>query len=64
MDDRYNRAFPLSPGANRIEIPLSDIASAQRDRQFDLGRVHSLLVFAVDLKQPRSIIIGPITLLH
>lgn len=64
MDDRYNRAFPLSPGANRIEIPLSDIASAPRDRQFDLGRVHSLLVFAVDLKQPRSIIIGPITLLH
>jgi hypothetical protein len=62
--DRYNRSFPLSPGLNRIEIPLSDVAAAPRDRRFDLARVHSLLVFAVDLKQPRSIVIGPITLLH
>jgi len=62
--DRYNRSFPLSPGLNRIEIPLADVTTAPRDRRFDLARVHSLLVFAVDLKQPRSIIIGPITLLH
>jgi hypothetical protein len=64
MDDRYNRAFPLSPGLNRIEIPLSDIASAPRNRRFDLRRVHTLLVFAVDIERPRSIIVGPITLLR
>jgi len=64
MDDRYNREFPLSPGVNRIEIPLSDVAAAPRDRRFDLARVHSLLVFAVDIERPRSILIGPITLLR
>ncbi len=64
LDDRYNRSFVLSPGANRIEIPLADIATAPRGRRFDLGRVQSLLVYAVDLAQPRAIIIGPIALVR
>jgi len=64
MDDRYNRSFLLSSGVNRIEIPLSEVAASPRDRRFDLGRVHSLLVFAVDLESPRTIVLGPITLLH
>jgi hypothetical protein len=63
LDDRYNRSFPVSPGVNRIEIPLSDVAAAPRNRRFDLGRVQSLLMYAVDLERPRSIIIGPILLL-
>jgi len=62
--DRYNRSFLLSPGANRIEIPLSDVAAAPRGRRLDLGRIHVLLVYAVDLEQSRSIIVGPITLLR
>jgi hypothetical protein len=61
--DRYDRAFPLSPGANRIEIPLSDVAMAPRGRRFDLERVQTLLVYAIDLGQPREIIVGPIVLL-
>ena len=61
--DRYNRSFSFLPGTNRIEIPLSDIAAAPRDRRFDLGRVQQLLVYAVDLEQPHDIIIGPIVLL-
>lgn len=64
LADRYNRSFPLSPGANRIEIPLSDVEAAPRGRRFDLGRVQSLLVYAVDLEHPREIIIGPIVLLR
>lgn len=64
LNDRYNRSFPLSPGLNLIEIPLSDVAVAPRDRRFDLGRVQLLLVFAVDLKQSHSIIMGPIILLR
>jgi hypothetical protein len=62
--DRYNRAFPLSTGANRVEIPLSEVAAAPRDRRLDLGRVQSLHVYAVDLERPRSIIIGPIVLVR
>jgi hypothetical protein len=64
LEDRYDRSLALAPGANRIEIPLSDVAAAPRSRQFDLGRVQSLLVFAADLKQARDIIIGPIVLLR
>lgn len=64
LDDRYNRSFPLSPGLNRIEIPLSDVAAAPRGRKFDLRRVQSLLIYAVDLEQPRGIIIGPISLMR
>jgi hypothetical protein len=63
LADRYGRAFALLPGANRIEIPLSDVATAPRGRRFDLGRVQTLLVYAVDLAQPREIIVGPIVLL-
>jgi len=63
LEDRYNRSFTLSPGPNRIEIPLSDVAAAPRDRRFDLGHVQSLLLYAVDLAQPRNVILGPITLL-
>jgi hypothetical protein len=61
--DRYNRAFSLSPGANRIEIPLSEVAAGPRGRRFDLARARSLLVYAVDLEQAREITIGPISLL-
>jgi hypothetical protein len=64
FDDRYNRSFPLLPGVNRIDIQLSDVAAAPRGRRFDLGRVHTLLVFAIDLKEPRTIFIGPIVLLR
>ncbi len=64
MDDRYTRSFVLSPGANRLEIPLADVATAPRGRRFDLGQVRSLLVYAVDLARPREIIIGPIVLVR
>jgi hypothetical protein len=63
MADRYDRAFPLLPGTNRIEIPLSDVATAPRGRPFDLGRVQTVLVYAIDLEQARAIIVGPIVLL-
>ena len=64
LADRYDRAFALSPGANRIEIPLSEVAMAPRNRRFDLGRVQMLLVYAIDLKESREIIVGPIVLLR
>jgi hypothetical protein len=63
LADRYDRAFLLSPGTNRIEIPLSDVAAAPRGRRLDLARIQTLLVYAVDLAQPREIIVGPIVLL-
>ena len=64
MDDRFNRTFPLVPGPNRIEIPLSDVASAPRGRRFDLGQVRLLILFVADLREPRGMIVGPISLLR
>jgi hypothetical protein len=64
LADRYDHAFPLLPGASRIEIPLSEVAGAPRGRRFDLGRVQTLLVYAIDLAQPREIIVGPIELIR
>jgi hypothetical protein len=64
LDDRYNQSFRVAPGVTRIKIPLTEVKKAPRDRKFDLGRVFSVLVFAVDLEQPHSIIIGPIALVH
>jgi hypothetical protein len=64
IDDRYNRSFPLVPGLNRIEIPLTDVAGAPRGRTFDLGHVRLLLLYVVDLEEPRSLIVGPISLLR
>ena len=62
--DRFNRAFPIQPGTNQIEIPLQDVLTAPRGRQFGLERVESLLVFAVDLAEPREIVVGPIVLVR
>jgi hypothetical protein len=62
LEDRYNRSFLLSPGVNRIEIPLADIAAAPHSRRFDLARVQLLLVYAIDLARAREVIVGPIVL--
>jgi len=64
IDDRYNQSFRVLPGKNRIEIPLSDVVTAPRGRQFDLGHVQSLLVYTVDLERWQEIVVGPITLLQ
>lgn len=63
-DDRYNRSFVLVPGPNRIEIPLAEVATAPRGRTFDLAQVYTVIVYAIDLAQPREILVGPIALVH
>lgn len=63
-EDRFNRAFPIQPGMNQLEIPLADVRTAPRDRELDLTRVASLIMFAVDLARPREIVIGPIVLVR
>jgi hypothetical protein len=62
--DRFNQAFHIQPGTNQIEIPLQDVLTAPRERQFNLERVESLLVFAVDLAKQREIVVGPIVLVR
>lgn len=44
--DRFNRSFEVAPATRAIfPIPLQDIASAPRDRRFDLTQVKRIILF-------------------
>jgi len=45
--DRFNRAFPLSPGPNRIEIPLGGLRTSGTGRALDLRRITAVYFFLV-----------------
>jgi len=45
-EDRFNRAFVVPPATrSRIEISLTEIASAPKDRVLDLSRVAGVVIF-------------------
>ena len=44
--DRFNRTLRLEAGANRIRIPLAEIAEGPADRRMDLREVAGVAVFA------------------
>ncbi len=53
--DRYNTSLLLQPGPNRFELPLSEVAGAPRQRAMDMGRIHRVMLFAVNLPEPRVV---------
>lgn len=61
--DRYNTRVDLMPGWNEVQVPLAEVASAPRERAFDLARVAGIGLFAVSLDQPRVIYLDEIRLL-
>lgn len=61
-DDRFNRRFVISTGWNDLEIPVSDIASAPRERSMDLTKIEGLSFFSVELPRPRTIFIDQVEL--
>jgi hypothetical protein len=50
--DRFNREITIEPGANRISSPLADVRTAVRDREIDLSRMCSLVLFAHRIETP------------
>jgi len=54
--DRFNKTVLLTPGRNDVRILLADVESAPVGRKLDLGHVGSVMVFAVDLPDARSLI--------
>lgn len=49
-NDRYNGAFPLVHGWNRVRIPLVQIQNAARQRSLNLGAIRRIIFF---LEQPK-----------
>lgn len=47
-DDRFNRTFSISPGINKISVPLNDIAVAPKDRLMDMRNIYLIILFIVN----------------
>ncbi len=61
--DRFNTSFKLKPGWNHLQISLSKVAHAPRDRLLDLTHVAGMGVFVGKLKKPRTIYLDEVKLI-
>ncbi len=61
-NDRYTVKVTLNPGWNSIRIPLSDVASAPRERKMDMAEIRSVGVFVTRLKKEMNIYIDDLAL--
>jgi hypothetical protein len=43
--DRYNKAFRLGPGINRVEIPIASLVTSGTKRKLDLKNINRFLIF-------------------
>lgn len=63
-EDRYNDLVSVPPGRSVIEIPLSAVESAPRGRRMNLAAVRFVVLFAVDLREPRDLLFEDIRLVR
>ncbi len=61
--DRFNTSFKLKPGWNHLQIALSKVAHAPKDRLLDLVHVAGMGVFVGKLKKPRIIYLDEVKLI-
>jgi VanZ family protein len=61
-EDRFQRTFVLSPGANSIEIRLADIENAPQHRRLNIQEVATLSYFTVRLPFPRTLFLDNVHL--
>jgi len=45
--NQFNRRLVIQPGVNRIAIPLAEVEQGERGRSLDMGRMHSVVLFAL-----------------
>ena len=55
FNDRYNRTFTLQPGANRLNIDLSEVEHAPKGRLMDMEHISILCIFSYKLQEPRTV---------
>ncbi len=61
-EDRYNKAFHLRSGWNKIRINLEEVARAPAGRTLDLGTIRAVGIFTTRLPTPRTIFLDHIRL--
>lgn len=61
--DRYNASFELKPGWNHLQVSLSKVAQAPKERRLDLTRIAGMGVFVGKLDKPRTIYLDDVKLL-
>lgn len=62
LSDRFQRPVRLAPGANRVSIPLAEVAAAPADRVLDLRQIHMLQFYTVRPSGPRVLYLDHIRL--
>jgi hypothetical protein len=53
--DRFDRTIPLAPGANRVRIPLSELAAPRTGRPLELDRIRQVILFLDRPRAPRTL---------
>jgi hypothetical protein len=51
--DRFNRSFMLEQGWTDVHIPVADIENAPSARRIELDKLSEMVIFTVDLPEPR-----------
>lgn len=62
--DRFNIQILLEQGWTQIDIPLSEVAMAPKERRMDLSRIAGLQLFTVKLERPRTLFIDDVRLIR
>ena len=53
--DRFNKRLALSPGRNRVTLPLNTVATAPENREMNMSQIRRLMIFASDLATPKRV---------
>jgi len=61
-DDRYNHSIELTPGWNRIVVPLAQVQSAPATRAMAMDQIYRLGLFFAQLDQPVRLTLDDIRL--
>jgi len=62
--DRFNRSFNIEQGWNDVHIPIADIENAPSARRLELDRLSEMVIFTVDLSEPRLFYLDHVRLIR
>ena len=62
--DRFNRSFNIEQGWNDVHIPIADIENAPSARRLELDRLSEMVIFTVDLPEPRLFYLDHVRLIR
>lgn len=60
--ERYNQAFTLAPGDNRVSIPLADLVTSGTKRRLDSRGISTVILFLVQPKESHTLYLDRVRL--